>query len=327
MVPAKHMPRVDDPARGYLVTANNRVVDAIPGTGDYFCTDVHPPYRARRIEELLAGLEAASPDDMRAIHRDDLSVPALLFRSALADVEPASAAAREVRDTVLRWDGRLAPDSAGAACYSRLRWALANIVGSRSGLAAAAPATIPAGVSDQLRLPGGISAVSHLWWVLPALLRSDDLALTGGSTWPELLAEALEVVTAQPEPTEVPWRRVHAAMLTHPLTPAFPAVRADFSRAGAGVGGDNETVWATGCRAEFGTAAVYGSVARYVFDVGNWENCAWIVVAGASGDPASPHYLDQHDAWSQCELVPMQYSWEAITAAGPELTLEPASSS
>jgi hypothetical protein len=33
-------------------------------------------------------------------------------------------------------------------------------------------------------------------------------------------------------------------------------------------------------------------VARYVFDVGNWDNCTWIVVGGASGDPASPlHWL------------------------------------
>ena len=351
IVPPEQMPRADDPARGYLVTANNRVVETIPGTGDYFCTDAHPPYRARRIEELLAGLQAASPADMTAIHRDDLSVPALQFRAALANVEPASAAARGIRDTVLAWDGRMSPDSAGAACYSRLRWALARIVGNRSGLAggsgaadaeagestaaesidtestateAAESTAAGSGLKELMQLPGGVSAVSHLWWVLPALLRSDDLSLTGGSTWPELLAEALEVVASRPESPDVPWRHVHTARLTHPLTSAFPSAAVNLSPAGAGVGGDNETVWSTGCRAEFGTAAVYGAVARYVFDVGNWDNCAWIVVGGASGDSASPHYLDQHDAWSRCELVPMQYGWDAITAAGPHVTLEPA---
>jgi penicillin amidase len=324
MVAAERMPRVDDPARGYLVTANNRVVESIEGTGDYFCTDAHPPHRARRIEELIAGLEAASPDDMPAIHRDDLSVPAIQFRAALANVEPPSSAARTVRDAVLGWDGRMSPGSAGAACYSRLRWELARIVGSRSGLAPAAPAaSTDPGLKELIQLPGGVSVVSHLWWVLPALLRSDDLSMTGGSTWPELLAEALQMVANQPQPTDVPWRQLHAAALTHPLTPAFPAAATDLSPAGAGVGGDNETVWSTGCRAEFGTAAVYGAVARYVFDVGNWDNCAWIVVGGASGDPASPHYVDQHDAWSRCELVPMRYDWDAITAAGPRLTLEP----
>jgi len=319
-VPADQMPRVDDPARGYLVTANNRVVDAIPGTGDYFATDVQPPYRARRIEELLAGLRRARPEDMAAIHRDDLSVPGQLFRSALADVEPASATARVVRNTVLGWDGRMSPDSAGATCYSRLRWALAGIVGSRSGLAAT-PSAAPAGLAELMQLPGRVSAVSQLWFVLPALLRSGDLSLTGGNTWPDLLAEALEAVAKQPDSPDVPWRQVHTALLAHPLTAAYPETH--LSPAGAGVGGDNETVWASGCRAEHGSAAVYGAVARYVFDVGNWENCAWIVVAGASGDPASPHYLDQHGAWSRCELIPMLYGWDAIAVAGPQVTLEP----
>jgi penicillin G amidase len=316
MIPAEQMPRVDNPARGYLVTANNRVVTAIPGTADYFCTDPLPPYRARRIEQLIEALGPASPEDMAAIHRDDLSAPGRIFQAALADVEPASAAARVVRDTVLGWDARMSPDSAGAACYSRLRWALAGIVGRQSGLAAAAQ-----GTGRLMKLPGGVSGVSHLWWVLPTLLRSDDLALNGGSTWHELLAEALETVASEPQ--DIPWQDLHTAALTHPLTPLLPGAPAALSPAGAGVGGDNETVWATGCRAESGTAAVYGAVARYVFDVGNWDNCTWIVVGGASGDPASPHYVDQHEAWSRCELVAMQYAWDAIAAAGAQLTLRP----
>jgi len=314
MIPAEQMPRADDPARGYLVTANNRVVSAITETGDYFCTDAHPPHRARRIEELIASLGSASPQDMAMIHRDDLSVPGQLFRTALATVTPASASARAVRDLVLAWDGRMSPDSAGATCYSRLRWALAGIVGSRSGLTATESA-------DLMRVPGSAGAVSLLWWVLPALLRSEDLTLTGGSTWSDLLSEALDVVATQAP--DVSWRDVHAAALTHPLTLAFPDAPKALSPAGAGVGGDNDTVWANGCRAESGTAAVYGAVARYVFDVGNWDNCSWIVVGGASGDPASPHYLDQHQAWARCELIPMRYDWDAITAVGAQLTLQP----
>lgn len=312
MIPAEEMPRADDPDRGYLVTANNRVVAS--DAGDYFCTDAHPPHRCRRIEELITGLGLASPQDMATIHRDDLSVPAQFFRAALADVSPGSASALAVRNAVLAWDGRMSPDSAGATCYSRLRWALARIVGSRSGLTATA--------SDELmQIPGGASAVSLLWWVLPSLLRTGDQALNGGSTWTDLLAEALEAVAA--DTPDVPWSEVHAVALTHPLTPALPDAPTALSPAGAGVGGDNDTVWATGCRAESGTTAVLGAVARYVFDVGNWDNCSWIVVGGASGDPASPHYVDQHQPWSRCELVPMRYDWDTITAASPELTLQP----
>lgn len=313
VIPAEQMPRLDDPARGFIVTANNRVVSAVSGTGDYLSTDVHPPYRAKRIEELLAGLAAAAPADMAAIHRDDLSVPARLFQAALAGVTPPSAEAGAIRELLMAWDARMAPGSVAAAYYSRLRWALAAIVGERSGLAAASATT-------RLQLPGRASAVSQLWWVLPALLRTGDTALTGGRTWPQLLADALAVVAAEPAAS---WRDVHRAALTHPLTPLLSPAPPELSPAGAGVGGDNETVWATGCRAESGTAAVYGAIARYVFDVGNWDNSRWIVVAGASGDPASPHYADQHEAWSRCELIPMRYDWDTITAAGPPLTLQP----
>jgi penicillin amidase len=324
MIPPEQMPRADDPDRGYLVTANNRVVTAIPETGDYFCTDAQPPYRARRIEQLIAGLVPASPADMAMIHRDDVSEPAQLFRTALADVTPASDAAHSIRDIVVGWDARMSPDSVAAGCYSRLRWALASIVGSRSGLTTAgstAAGSTAAGNTGLMQLPGGVSAVSHLWWVLPALLRTDDLSLTGGSTWGELLAEALEAVASSP--WDVPWQHLHTAALTHLLTPVLPDAPAALSPAGAGVGGDNDTVWATGCRAESGTAAVYGAVARYVFDVGNWDDCTWIVVGGASGDPTSPHYADQHEPWSRCDLIPMRYDWDAIAAASPQLTLQP----
>src|SRR5262249_60317181 len=109
------------------VTANNRVVTAIPETGDYFCTDAHPPHRARRIEQLIAGLGPASPQDMPAIHRDDVSAPAQLFQAALAGVAPTSAPARALRDLALGWDARMSPGSAAATCYFRLRRAPATV--------------------------------------------------------------------------------------------------------------------------------------------------------------------------------------------------------
>jgi penicillin G amidase len=64
-------------------------------------------------------------------------------------------------------------------------------------------------------------------------------------------------------------------------------------------------------------------VAHYVFDVGNWDNSSWIVLGGASGDPASPHYIDQHEAWSRCALIQMTYDWNTITTTSPQLTLQP----
>ena len=158
---------------------------------------------------------------MAAIHRDDVSAPARLFQAALAERRAAQRGRpRRPRTSCSAGMPACRPDSAGAACYSRLRWALARIVASRSGLAADA--------RQRARgCRGGVSAVSHLWWMLPALLRSGDLALTGGGTWHELLAEALEVVSG--ETPDVPWHQLHAAALTHPLTPLLPGAPPDLS--------------------------------------------------------------------------------------------------
>ena len=108
------------------------------------------------------------------------------------------------------------------------------------------------------------------------------------------------------------------------LAGAFPADADRLNPPGAHVGGDNETVLANGCYSSTGTRAVYGAVARYVFDVGAWDNSSWVVVTGASGDPDDPHYLDQHERWAAGETVPMRYDWSTIAAVGQLTLLRPA---
>jgi penicillin amidase len=73
-------------------------------------------------------------------------------------------------------------------------------------------------------------------------------------------------------------------------------------------------VMAHGVIATAGMAAMYGPLARYAFDVGNWEGCRWAVFHGVSGHPGSAHYSDQNAAWSDCAMVPMRYGWAGIEA-------------
>jgi penicillin amidase len=57
------------------------------------------------------------------------------------------------------------------------------------------------------------------------------------------------------------------------------------------------------------------SVARFVFDLSDWQRSAWVVPLGASGQPGSPHYADQAGSWADTQLYPMLYEWEQIIAA------------
>ena len=54
------------------------------------------------------------------------------------------------------------------------------------------------------------------------------------------------------------------------------------------------------------------SVARYAFDLSNWDHSLWSVTLGSSGNPGSKHYHDQTYTWSQIKMSDMTYDWDKI---------------
>ncbi|HVR54522.1 MAG TPA: penicillin acylase family protein [Pseudorhodoferax sp.] len=308
----EHMPHQRDPAGGLIVTANNRVVAR---HDDYLCTDAHPPHRARRIHELLRALGPARIADMEAVHRDTLSLPARELCARLARVPLEDAAARALRTRLLAWDGRMDADSDQASAYATLRLALCEALAQRSGLAALDPARLHT-------IPPGLGIAYQLGWCLPNLLRADDTALLGGASWDTVLAEALAAAAREPA---VPWGTRHRVALRHPLGAVFPAGALLAPRDIGAVDGDNDTVFTTGYVAHLGTQTVYASLARYVFDVGDWDASRWIVFHGASGDPRDPRYDDQSARWRRGETAPMHYHWDTVRAhATAHVQLRPA---
>ena len=299
------MPVSIDPAEGVIVTANNRVVADGP---EYLCTDCHPPYRAERILTLLNETPSFAVADAARLHADVQSPVAPLLQARLRALPPPGGTEGALRQRLLDWDGRMDAGSTAATEYNALRRAMTAILAQRSGLAGAAGG--PWGA-----VAPGISPVGQLWWTLPSLLRNNDTSLLGGASWDDVLQEALADVAG----TEArPWGEAHQPRFSHPL--GDPALDA----ASRPIGGDGDTVMAVGLVPATGPAATYGALCRYVFDVGDWENCRWAVFHGASGHPGSPHYADQNEPWSACRMVPMRYDWMGIEAAAETVQrLEP----
>jgi len=118
---------------------------------------------------------------------------------------------------------------------------------------------------------------------------------------------------------------VHTTRPEHPLSSALPAAATRLNPPRVAMGGDAETVQAAAFIAGAGYTVTNTSVARYVFDLADWERSAWVVPLGASGDPRSPHYADQLEAWSEARLLPMRYGWSRIRdEAETHQALEPA---
>jgi penicillin amidase len=80
------------------------------------------------------------------------------------------------------------------------------------------------------------------------------------------------------------------------------------------MGGDGDTVQSAGFIAAAGYGITLASVARYAFDLADWDRSGWVVPLGASGHPGSPHYADQAGPWSDVRLLPMRYGWAGIRA-------------
>lgn len=311
VIPFEDMPACIDPPGGRVVTANNRVAAA---TDDYLTLDAMPPHRARRIWQRLQRLSKATVDDMADIHRDDLSQPALELRDFVAALEFKDPAAKRLQAQLAAWDGHMAVDSLAAAAYIAIRIELTRRAAECSGLS---------GVRGNLftQVSPGIRAENQLWWSIPGLLRDDDTTLLRGQTWRALVTAAVQQVAAG---RQSPWGEVHRPQLIHPLLMVMPERKAELAHLSADVPGDNDTVCATGCIPSMGPRTLYASLARYVFDVGAWQNSRWIVFHGVSGNPTDPWFMNQNTLWSRGEMIPMLYDWHEIErqAVGRQDVLE-----
>jgi penicillin amidase len=96
------------------------------------------------------------------------------------------------------------------------------------------------------------------------------------------------------------------------LSTIFPEISEALNPPPVSMGGGLDTPQAAG-HSPMGPYDIAGtSVARYVFDLADWENSRWIVPLGSSGHPGSPHYADQATTWANVELINMAYDWDGI---------------
>ncbi|MGR3425054.1 MAG: penicillin acylase family protein [Sagittula sp.] len=308
-IPFERMPRELDPEAGYITTANNRPVPE--DHPDYMTTDCHPTTRASRLADRIERLSDMTAGDMQDFLRDTDSAPAREITARIVAAGDGS-----LVGTLKTWDGRMDPGLTAPTIYYLVRQEMTRILARRSGLekaqthVAASPAP-------------GIPALNQLWWTLPNLLRADDTTLLDGATWDDVIREALATVSAGEQPA--PWGAAHVPVFLHPLAQVFPGDPGVAPPTSDPTGGDGDCVLATGGFPGSGTRSVYGPVARYIFDLADWDNSRWVVMHGNSGHADSPHYSDQNPLWARGEMVPMAYSPAAVAAhATSRTTFEPA---
>ena len=314
-VPFEELPRLRNPETGYIVTANNRIVDE--DYPHYIGLHFAPEYRARRIYDRLKGLSKATVQDMAAIHAEKVSIPGRNYARLLSQVPPLDEVSAWATERLAGWDGTMDRDSLAPSIYSAFRIALDRmILGHLLGPLA------DQALRDQSR--GAAGHLSQLRSLFATLAKENDTSMRPPATdWQSLMARALEEGVAYlrnrlgDDMDSWVWGKVHFTKPEHTLSASFPDVAPLLDPPSVPMGGDGDTPQAGGYSPAAPFTMTGMSVARYVFDAGDWNNSAWIISLGASGHPGSPHYADQMPIWGEVELIPMLYDWDRI-AAGAE---------
>ena len=282
LIPFEQMPRLEDPERGWIATANNRVApDSFPYPLSGTWATGH---RARRIRQMIEARGSFDRDAFAEMQRDtrtlraDEAMPALLPLLG----NSGDPILREAGQCLGGWDHNMAPDSVAASIFEVFfhRWSRRVAEERFDGELAAALAGSC----------GGLAA---------ALLHGDAAGWFGEADREAAVLDALRAALADledrlgKEMSGWQWGELHKVQLRHVLSG-----RGDLGelldRGGLPVGGSGVTVCNTGFDPNWG--ALMGANYRLISDLG--ENGMWAVESqGQSGHPGSDHYCDQLTEW------------------------------
>ncbi len=321
-IPFEEMPRVRNPDTGYIVTANNRVVGH--DYPHYLGLDYAPEFRARRILERIKVLDSATVQDMASVHAERLSMPAQTYKALLDGLVPLDEFSAKAGERLAGWDGTMGKELVAPTVYSAFRL--------RFHQAAARHLLGPFAdeVFSATGRGGMVFLIQFSNLVLTLVVDQDTSLLPSGTDWPSLAARALADGVSDlrqrlgDDMESWQWGSVHHTRPRHTLSDALPELAGLLDPPSVPMGGDGDTPQAASYSPLDPFIMTGMSVARYVFDLGDWNNSAWVTPLGASGHPGSPHYSDQAPIWGEVQLIPMLYDWDRIIAqAESRQTLSP----
>jgi penicillin G amidase len=316
-IPVAELPHQFNPERGFVVTANQRMIP------DDFRYNVAfqwaEPYRANRITELLSQAMASrhklTLEDMEHIQSDVSPLPAREMLHLLSSA--AGNSSETLVRLLLNWNGSMDRNSAAAVLYELWRIEVEKQV-VQLLVPRSAWNVLVGHMSTEVVIRHLKQADKETFGTKPQATR-DQLLLNA------VKSAAQQLNTLQgPDPTQWSWGRLHKIIFHHPLE-RVPNMKTLVEVGPVARPGDGHTVNATVYSPD-NFEQTHGASYRAIMDVGNWDNSMVMNAPGQSGQPGSPHYSDLVQQWDQVRYFPMLYSRGAVEKNARErMNLEPAS--
>lgn len=312
-VPFDELPYAYNPPEGYLVAANQQIIDAErpQQAGNSF------GFRSQPIATALASREDWDMDATVELLGNEEVWWAKELVPALVAAQPLEPWVVDGQRVLADWDQRSDPDSAGMAFFAlAVRQVVQRTFGDEI------PADLgPGQGNDQYFavLQAIIDEPEDPWW--------DDITTPQVESRDQILSEAL--LAARKEATALmardpkgwQWSKLHHITLEHQTLgqSGIAPIEALFNTDRRAVGGGSAVVSAWGWDSrgsDFSVAS--GPTMKMAVDFADLDNSRWVNQSGTSGHAFHPHYSDQFGMILANDL----YRWAWSRPADPDGELD-----
>ena len=293
-IPFAELPHLYNPPEGFIVTANQRTVGTDYKYFNLITRDAANPWRARRIYNLLKDNTKVTMDDVRDIQHD---VYSNVYADLANEIVKNTAASPETLAAFKNWDGKMTADTRAGLIVNEIR----NCVAGK--------------IADDSKIPLIAARERLLYWVIKD--KSARWLPKGFASYNDLLKTCdteSRISLSSPkrfgaDESKWRWGDAFVANFQHPLA-VVPLIGGQFVAKFTNVNGSGLTP----------NVGSYVSM-RQIASPGNWDATRHVIPLGESGNPASPFWKDQFEAWRTGTPAIFPFSKEAVEKNAKEIWL------
>ncbi|MBE9211704.1 penicillin acylase family protein [Plectonema cf. radiosum LEGE 06105] len=302
-------PHSFNPSRGYIVTANNAIVDQ---SYPYVITKdwVHG-YRAKRIEEMISDTnKLLTLADIESIQGDTLDINARDLIPIFKSIDFDDSQTENARQLLLNWDFQLKIESPASAIFETFWKKLLALT-----------------FHDELPLDYHPDGGDRWYAVVKNLMEQPDNLWWDNRNTPqvenrdEIFKQALVEAVAELEnslghnPEKWTWGKLHQINFRNVTLgkSGVALIERLFNRGTFATAGDGETVNANRWKANQSSFEVtHIPSLRMIVDLASFDNSQAIHSTGQSGHAFNPHYTDMIEPWRDIKYHSMLWEDDKI---------------
>ena len=319
-IPFEDLPHSYNPEKGYIATANNRVVDE--SYPHLISNDWAPPYRAERIVQLIeqgiAGDGTLSIDDMAAIQGDRTSTQVAGLLPFLLAVEPEDERQALAIGYLEGWDGNLGLESIAASIYEAWMIQLERAM-FEDDLRGDLYVELATRANPVFLLNVLDDPVQGAAWCDNVLTAPVEDCQETARVALELALDDLEMRMGG-NMEGWAWEKIHLTQYPHNPFSQVAYLKWLFHRSIPN-GGDRYTVNVAGVNLSSMYNQTHVPGYRQIVDLTELNRSRFMITTGQSGNVLSPHYADLIRRHRDVEYLPMTFGQENVQ--GKVLVLAP----